>query len=128
MDALDDTERRVGTLQLLAQQGEADVVHPAAAVRLGDRRPQEALLAHLREELAVDLAGRVPLTDIRQDLRLGEGSRGIAHELVLIGQAEVDHRRNRTRQRVTRGSHYAGTKSLPRLVSTVAIERLAALR
>ena len=32
MDALDDPERRVGPLELLAEQREADVVHPGAAV------------------------------------------------------------------------------------------------
>ena len=94
VDALDDAEGRVGPLQLLAQQREADVVHAGAAVRLRDRRPEEALLAHLGEELAVDLALLVPLADVRQDLRLGEGARALLDQAVLVGQAEVDHRRD----------------------------------
>ena len=72
MDALDDTERGVGALELLAQDREADVVHPGAAVGLRDRRAEEAQLAHLREQLAVDLALLVPLADERDDLGLGE--------------------------------------------------------
>ena len=91
MDALDHPEGRVGPLQLLAQQREADVVHAQAAVPLRDRRPQEAELAHLREDLAVDLAAGVPLPDVGQDLRLDEGAGGVADEPVLVGQGEVDH-------------------------------------
>ena len=39
----------------------------------------------------MDLALLVPLADVRQDLRLGEGAHALADELVLIGQGEVDH-------------------------------------
>ena len=92
VDALDDTERRVGTLQLLAQDREADVVHPGAAVGLRDRRAEEAQLAHPGEHLAVDLALLVPLADVRQDLRLGEGPDALLDEAVLVGEGEVDHR------------------------------------
>ena len=56
VDALDDPERRVGPLELLAQHREADVVHARAAVALGDRRAQEPELGHAAEDLAVDLA------------------------------------------------------------------------
>ena len=94
MDALDDTERRVGTLELLAQQREADVVHPGAAVRLGDRGAEEPELAHPREDLAVDLALLVPLADVGQDLGLGEGADALADEPVLVGEGEVDHARH----------------------------------
>ena len=60
VDALDDPERGVGPLELLAQQGEADVVHARAAVALRDRRAQEPELAHLREHLGVRLAAARP--------------------------------------------------------------------
>ena len=91
VDALDDTERGVGTLQLLAQDPEADVVHPGPAIRLGDRGAQEPELAHLGEDLAMDLALLVPLADVGQDLGLGEGAHALLHEPVLVGQGEVDH-------------------------------------
>ena len=97
VDALDDTERGVGTFQLLAQDREADVVHPGAAVRLRDRRAEEPELAHLGEDLAVDLALLVPLADVRQDLGLGEGAHALLHEAVLVGQGEVDHGPDRSR-------------------------------
>ena len=90
MHALDHPERRVGTLQLLAQQREAQVVHPGAAVLLGDRRPQEAQLREAPEELAWVPAGLVPGPDVRQELALCEGACGIADEQVLVAQREVD--------------------------------------
>ena len=91
MDALDDAERRVGPLELLAQEREADVVHAGAAVALGDRRAQEAQLGHPGEDLAVDLALLVPLADVGQDLGLGERAGGLLDEPVLVRQGEVDH-------------------------------------
>jgi len=93
MDALDHAERGIGALQLLAQDREADVVHPRAAVRLGDRSAEEALLGHLREDLAMDLALLVPLADVGQDLGLGKCSGGLLDEAVLVAELEVDHER-----------------------------------
>ena len=87
-----------GTLQHLAQDREADVVHPAAAVRLGDRGTQEPLLGHAVEDLAMDLALFVPLADVGQDLGLGEGTGGGLDELVLVGQGEIDHAVHPTRR------------------------------
>ncbi len=98
VDALDDAERGIGTLELLAEEREADVVHPRSAVGLRDRRAEEPLLGHLREDLAMDLAVLVPLADVRQDLGLGEGAGGSLDELVLVGEREVDHRLHRTRR------------------------------
>jgi len=92
MDALDDTERRVGPFQLLAQDREADVVHARPAVGLRDRRAQKPELAHPAEDLAVDLALLVPFTDVGQDLGLGERAGAVRDEPVLVGEAEVDHR------------------------------------
>ncbi len=66
---------------------------PEAAVRLGDRRPQEAELGHLLEHLPVDLAAGVPFADVGQDLGLDEGAGGVADEPVLVGEGEVDHER-----------------------------------
>src|SRR6266545_78829 len=61
VDALHDAESRVRPLELLAQDGEADVVHAGAAVAVGNRGAQEAQLAHPGEDLAVHLAARVPV-------------------------------------------------------------------
>ena len=94
VDALDDPERRVGPLELLAQDREADVVHPGAAPRLRDRRAEEALLGHLPEQLAGEAAVLVPAADVGQDLGLGERPGRLLDEPVLVGQGEVDHGRN----------------------------------
>ena len=39
----------------------------------------------------MDLAALVPLADVGQDLGLGERSRGVSDEPLLVGQGEVDH-------------------------------------
>ena len=98
VDALDDAERGVGTLQLLAQDREADVVHAAAAICLRDRRAEEALLGHLLEDLAVDFALLVPLADVRQDLGLGERPGRLLDEPVLVREGEIHHAAHRTRR------------------------------
>ena len=93
VDALDDPEGGVGPLELLADHREADVVHARAAPAGVDGRAEQAELAHAREHLAVDLALLVPLADVRQDLGLGELTDRLLDEAVLVGRAEVDHRR-----------------------------------
>ena len=98
MDAHDHAEGGVGALQLLAQDAEADVVHASAAPALPDGRAQEPQLAHLLEDVAADLALRVPLADVRLDLGRGEVAHRLLHELVLVRQREVDrHLANRNR-------------------------------
>ena len=94
VDALDDAERGIGPLELLAQDREADVVHAGAAIALRDRRAEEALLGHLPEQLAGKAAVLVPLADVRQDFGIGERPDGLLDEAVLVGEAEVDHRPN----------------------------------
>ena len=114
VDALDDTERGVGTFELLAQDAEARVVHPAAAVGLGDRRAQEAELAHLLEQLAMDLFLRVPVADERDDLGLGEGPHALLDQPVLVGQGEVDHALDRSRAPAPGGRPYTRPTPEPR--------------
>ena len=92
VDAEDDPEGGVGSLHLLAQQGEGDVVHSGAAVALRDRQAEKALGAHLLVERAVVGRRLVELADARQDLALGEGARGALHLPLRIGQRKVDHR------------------------------------
>ena len=65
-----------------------------ARQRLPDRRAEEPERAHLLEDLAMDLTAFVPLADVRLDLGLDEAAGGIADELVLVGQPEVDHRQS----------------------------------
>src|SRR6266540_2833025 len=91
VDALQDAESRVRPLELLAQDGEADVIHAGTAVALGNRGAEEAQLAHPGEDLAVDLAARVPVANVGQDLRLGEGAGALLDEPVLVREREVDH-------------------------------------
>jgi hypothetical protein len=92
VDALDDAERGVGPLKLLAQDRERDVVHAGAAIALRDRRAEEALLGHPPEQLAGKAAVLVPAPDVGEDLRLGERANGLLDEAVLVGEREVDHR------------------------------------
>ena len=92
MDAHHHPERRVGALQLLAQDRQRDVVHARPAPRLRDRRPQVAQLAHPGEHLRVRLPGLVPGSDPGQDLRGNELADGLANKPVLVGEGQVDHR------------------------------------
>ena len=87
--AEDHPERRVCPLHLLAQEREGDVVHPRAAVALGNRQPQESRGAHLLVEAAVVLGRCIQLPDARQDLAFREGARGALHLALRIGQREV---------------------------------------
>src|SRR5205814_9327182 len=79
--------------QLLAQDREAQIIHPRAAPAFGDRRSKESLVGHLREDLAVNLALLVPLANVRQDLGLGERASRALDETILVAALEVDHRR-----------------------------------
>ena len=90
MDTLDDPERRIRALEFLADDREAEVVHPGSAPRLVDRRAEQPEFAHAREDLTMHLALFVPLADVRQDLVLGKVADGLLDELVLVGQAKVD--------------------------------------
>ena len=91
VDALDDPEGGVGPLELLADDGEAEVVHPA-------RRPSASWIG----------APRKPSSAIRPKTsrwtspfsshsrmwgwisRLGEVADGLLDEAVLVGRAKVD--------------------------------------
>ena len=101
VDALDDPERGVGTLQLLAQDREAEVVHPAAAVRLGDRGAQEA---RARPSSSNTSRWTSPFSShSRMYGRISASAKArhaLLHEPVLVGQGEIDHAGHRTRRRV----------------------------
>ena len=93
VDALDDPERGVGTLQLLAQDGEADVVHPrrrrtppGSARRGTPARPSSrtARGGPRPSRPTRGCRGRISASAKARDALLDEP--------VLVGQAEVDHR------------------------------------
>ncbi len=77
---------RIGALELLAQDAQADVVQAGPAVLLGDRCAQEAQLAHPAEHLAVHFVLGVPLADMGLYLGGGEVAHGRLDETVLVGQ------------------------------------------
>ena len=79
----------VGAADLLDDQPVADVVEPAAAVLLGDRRAEVADLAQLARQLAVEARGAVVLAHPRRDLLVGELARRFGDQPLLVGQLEV---------------------------------------
>ena len=63
---------------------EAEVVVPAAAVGLGDRHAEEAVLAGLGVDGPVHDSGLLELVEPGDDLVLHEGPEGLPEELVLF--------------------------------------------
>ena len=85
-------EGRVGALELLAQDAQADVVDARPAVLApGSARPGSPSSRHALEDLAMDLVLGVPLADVRLDLAPREVADGRLDELVLVAQRKVDH-------------------------------------
>src|SRR3712207_9507150 len=60
-----------------------------------DDRAQEADVAHLLHEVEVELLGAVVVARDGDDLLVREVARGLADELLLVGQLELDHERGR---------------------------------
>src|SRR3712207_8649320 len=58
-----------------------------------DDRAQEADVAHLLHEVEVELLGAVVVARDGDDLLVREVARGLADELLLVGQLELDHER-----------------------------------
>ena len=61
----------------------AEVGVAAAAVLLGDRHPEKALLARLQPHAAVDDLRLLPLIVVRRDVALQERPVGLAEQIVL---------------------------------------------
>ena len=88
-----------GVVHLLADDHRVGAVAAAAADRLGEARAEQPGLAGLAVQLARQLAGALPLVDVRQDLAFGEGAHGLSQLLafgvpVFTASASADaHRR-----------------------------------
>ncbi len=92
VDALDDPERRVGALELLAQDREADVVHPGAALGLGDRGAEEALLAPSASKTSRWTSPFSSHSRMWGRISASANARAaLLDEPVLVGQREIDH-------------------------------------
>ena len=65
------------------------VVEPGAAVLARHDRAQVALVGDLRHELGVEVMIAVVLARALDDLAVGELARGLADQLLLVGQVEV---------------------------------------
>ena len=89
MDAHDHAQEGVDVLQLLAGEGERDVVEPGAAVLLRNGQTENAELAHLVEHFGVELALGVPLLDVGRDFARGELAHRVANLNLLGSQGEV---------------------------------------
>ena len=78
--------------QLLGEHDvEPEVAGPAAAVRLGDRHPEEAVLSGGGEHLARHDAGRLPVGVVRHHLLRDERGDGTAERLVVVVE-QIAHR------------------------------------
>ena len=89
LDRDDGAGGGVGAADLLDDQPVADVVEAAAAVLFGDRGAEEADLAELARQLAVEAPVAVVVAGAREDLALGELPRRLADQLLLVAQLEV---------------------------------------
>ena len=88
-DGDDAAHVRVGAADLLDDERVRDHVEPHAAVLLGQRRGEEAELGELADDRPVDRLGAVPLGRVRRDLGVAEVARGLADQLLLVGEREV---------------------------------------
>ncbi len=91
MDRHDHAERRIDVFELLADETEADVVHPGAAVLLRDRTPKQAEVRHLRHNRRIEPMLAIELANPWRDL----ARRPVAHRLLeqplLLCQVEIKH-------------------------------------
>src|SRR4051794_28445495 len=87
----DRAGRGIGAAHLLDDQRVGAVVQAAAAVLLGDDRPQVAHVAELLDQVEVEVLVAVVVPGLREDLLVGELARGVADQPLLVGQLEVDH-------------------------------------
>jgi hypothetical protein len=93
LDRDDRPRRGVAAADLLDDQPIRAVVEPAAAVVLGDDRAEIAHVGHLADPLEVEARVAVVLARLRDDLAIDELARGLADQLLLVGQLEVDQAR-----------------------------------
>jgi hypothetical protein len=87
----DGARGRVGAADLLDDQRVGAVVQAAAAVLLGDDRPEVAHVAELLDQVQVEALVAVVVAGDGDDLAVGELARSLADQPLLVGQLEVDH-------------------------------------
>ena len=75
--------RGAGLVHLLADDHRVGAVAASAADSLGNARAEQARLARLAMQLAGEVAGALPLVDVRQDLAFDE----VAHRLSQLLRA-----------------------------------------
>src|SRR3954451_13451531 len=89
MDAHDHSQESVDVLQLLAGEGERDVVEPGTAILLRDGKTEDAELAHLAQHFGMKLDFGVPLLDVRRHLARRELAHRVLNLNLLGSQREV---------------------------------------
>ena len=93
VDRDDPAHRRVGAAELLHHEAVRHRVEPHAAVLLGQRAAEEADVGELRDDPEIHPLRAVPLARVRDDLAVAERARGLADQLLLLGELEVHDRR-----------------------------------
>ena len=83
---------RAAARHLLGEDRVVHVVAALAAVLLRVLEPEEAELAHAREQLARELPRLLPLGRVRADLLLDERAERLAQRLVLLGEGRDQSR------------------------------------
>ena len=84
MHADDDTGGGIGVFQFLADNAQADVVHPRAAVTGRDADAQEALGGHFGQQLGIKFLAAVEFLDAGRDLFGGKLARHFAHHFMFF--------------------------------------------
>ena len=84
-----DRDRGVDARQLLDDDCVRDRVRARAAVLLGDRHPHQPELGELRDEVVGEALLAVELGRDRSDAVARELAHGLANELLLLGEVEV---------------------------------------
>ena len=85
-----DRDRRVDARQLLDRDRVGERVGAAAFVLLGDRHSHQTELGQLRDELVREALLAIELGRDRRDAFEGELPDGVANELVLFVEVEVE--------------------------------------
>jgi hypothetical protein len=93
MYAHDDSQEGIDVFELIAGEGERNVVETETTVLLGDGEAEDTELTHFCEDFRMKLTLGVPLLDIGRDLTLGEFAHHVANLNLLLGETEI-HRRS----------------------------------
>ncbi len=89
LDTDEAADAGVSALELLHDEAVLDVGHAGAAVAV-EVGSKEAELAHLRNELAGEVAFAIALFDDGDEVVLDELARGVAGEALVVGEESVE--------------------------------------